>query len=236
MAELLEVVLESTISNQQFVNRWNYLASGTPSAVSYSFALLSALGFIFTGSTVPADTLFNAIVDLVSPALVFEQAIAKNIYDVEDFYDRPFVGGHAGETEISGDDMPAFNAYGFRTSRVRSDIRRATKRFGGMREGANVTGGNINPSILVKLTDVADKMSEVVEYDDEGNTLTFSPVVVSKFKYTVPGSSPARYAYRYYGEDEGGKTEQLLHIAEGGAWEPYNTVRSQMSRQIGRGQ
>jgi hypothetical protein len=51
---LYEVVLEQRYYNQQVVNRWNYVGSGTPASVTGSFALLSALGFIST------TNLFNA--------------------------------------------------------------------------------------------------------------------------------------------------------------------------------
>jgi hypothetical protein len=232
MPELLELVLESTISNQTFINRWYYIMNGTPAVVSPTFGLMNAFGLIFSGTSVPNGSVFDEIISIQTPSLKYTQAIAKNPYDVTDFYDRPFVGGLPGIRPSPGDDMPAYVAVGFRTSRVRTDIRRATKRFGGLGETVNVTGGNIDSSYASNLAAIAAVMADVLEYDDEGNTLTFTPCVVKKEKYTVPGTDPARYAYRYMAD----KDDQLALTATGFTWEPYSTLRSQVSRQIGRGQ
>ena len=70
------------------------------------------------------------------------------------------------------------------------------------------------------------------DYDDEGNTLTFTPIVCKKQKYAVPDSDPVRYAYRYFPTE----AEQMDEIAEGVTWQAYTQTRSQTSRQYGRGQ
>lgn len=44
---IMEVVLTQNYYGQEIINRFNYRASGTPAAVTYSFALVSALGAIY---------------------------------------------------------------------------------------------------------------------------------------------------------------------------------------------
>jgi hypothetical protein len=117
---------------------------------------------------------------------------------------------------------------GFRTNRVRSDIARGTKRVGGISEASVGDGGEITGGYLTNVIAAADTMSETLEYVDGANTLTFIPVVVSKQEYTT---TSGRIAYRYYPTF----AEQDDHIASGVTWEPYTQVRSQTSRQYGRG-
>lgn len=228
---ILEVSLLQEFKQQRTVNRWTYLASGTPAAVSLPFGLASALGAIESAGVYPTGGMLWKIALIQSAQVTFNELVVRDVYDPEEFYTVPFIVELTGQ--VTGDEsMPAFNAYGFRTNRTRLDVRRATKRFVGVTEG-NQSGGDVDSTFLAgAITDVATAMSAVLQYDDEGNTLSYSPIVCSKEKYAVPGSDPTRYAYRYYST----VSEQLDHIMEGIAWEPYSTIRSQTSRQLGRGQ
>jgi hypothetical protein len=75
---------------------------------------------------------------------------------------------------------------------------------------------------------LASVMGDTLTYDDEGNTLTYTPCVVQKEKYTTPSGKDA---YRYYATE----SAQAPHLAVGVAWEVYDTERSQVSRQYGHG-
>jgi hypothetical protein len=77
-------------------------------------------------------------------------------------------------------------------------------------------------------------LGATLNYDDEGNTITYQPAIVAKQRYEVDGD-PNRIAYRYYPPEEGGEAEQLLNTATGIAWETVPTVRTQRSRQYGVG-
>jgi len=59
----------------------------------------------------------------------------------------------------------------------------------------------------------------------------FTPCVVGKERYLVPGSDPERFAYRYFPTVD----EQFASLAIGVTWENYDQSRSQVSRQYQRG-
>lgn len=228
---IMEITLEGTFASQQIINRWNYLASGTPSAVSFSFALVSAFGAIEDGGSYPSGTVIDNIRLMVSSQYSFTQSLAKDVYDPVDFYQAPFIPSLAGA--VAGESNSPVMAYGFRTNRTRLDIRRATKRFAGVVETEAFSGGVIDSTFVDgEMANLASIMSQTITYDDEGNTLTFQPIVVGKEKYTPNPLAPEKVAYRYY-ETE---AEQLDHIMTSILWEPYPRLRSQVSRQYGRGQ
>lgn len=225
---LYELVMRGTYFGQEVVNRWNYVSTGVPASVLGSFALVSAFGAIPDLGVYPPDAPFSQIYAALSDQLVLSslEARAAKDYDVEDFYERPFIPAYDGG--VSGAAMSPTAAYGFRTNRVRLDIARGTKRFAGVIEEAVGSGGVLVGSWPANLEAMAEAMSDVLEYDDEGNTVTFTPCVVSKEEYTTPSG---RKAYRYYST----LATQMEHVATGITWQPYSTVRTQVSRQYGRG-
>lgn len=226
---LYEVVLKQIYDGQEMINRWNYTRTGTPASVSGSFGLLYAMGFIPDGTppAFPADTVFNLVRMIQTNEVHYVEAICKEIWDVEDFYTTPFVSTINGLQ--TGGTAPTFAAIGFRTNRVRQDIDRGTKRFSGFPQGW-LGANNTVPGSAEAAENLAEEMSAALTYDDEGNTLTYSPCVVSKEKYH-PATNPTGWAYRYYDTE----AEQSTHLAQGILWQAYDTTRSQVSRQIGRG-
>lgn len=232
---ILEVVLTGTYFNQQTITRWNYVSSGTPAAVSLSFALASAMGAIYDDTALPPsyppDTVLAALSALTSNAWDWQQLTVINPYSPTDFYQTPFVVPYGGNS--SGEAMSPVMAYGWRTNQVRRDVARGTKRVPGVIEDLINSGGVLNGAATTAVNLIATRMSEVLEYDDEGNILSFTPSVVSKEAYD-PNPPPAtgnHRAYRYYPTE----AEQLDHTAIGVTWQSYDTVRSQTSRQYGHG-
>lgn len=227
---LYEVVLKSVYQGEDCFNRWNYEGFGTPAAVTPSFGLVFALGAVEDGGIYPVDRLMNLLSVPISSSVTFVDILVKAIYDPADFYASPFVEPLIGK--IDGDGLPAFNAFGFRTNRVRRDIRRATKRIVGVPEG-NQAGGVVGAGTLTQLDTIAAEMSRTLTYNDEGNTLTFVPTIVHKQRYNPDTGLPADdgRAYRYYPTPE----EQAPWLAQGFEWSPYPDVRSQSSRQHGHG-
>jgi len=225
---LYEITMFGRYFNQQTVNRFNYVSTGEPAAVLGSFALMKAFGAIPDNGVYPAGSPFVKIMQYLSTALVINTVTARAAaeYDPTDFYERPFVTPYPGVA--GGDGMSPAVAYGYRTNRVRLDIDRGTKRFAGVPETAVSSGGVIGGAFLAELVLTANAMSAVLSYDDEGNTITFSPCVVSKDEYVTPSG---KRAYRYYPT----LAEQMEHVALGITWQPYDTVRTQTSRQYGRG-
>lgn len=232
---ILEVTLQSDLFGQECINRWTYNASGTPASVSRSFALAFAFGAIYDTVAVPPgyppDTILDHIANNVSNEVTFQQLTVVNVYDPTDFYQVPFVQPYTGGA--SGECSAPFVSFGFRTTQVRRDIARATKRFPGVPESAVGSGGDVVGAWVTSLNLLAEAMTDVLEYNDEGNTLLFAPCVVGKQEYdpnpTVPDAN--HRAYRYYPT----LTEQEEHLAQGIIWQLYPQVRSQVSRQYGKG-
>lgn len=226
---ILELIVTGELFGQLTVNRFHYIQSGTPAAVMPSFGLISAFGLIpgsggdpqFPGST-PASAWQVCVVGVFK----WVSAYARNLYTPTDFYELPYLtrpqGGAAGEAAAP------FMAYGLRSSRVRTDIRRGSKRFAGVSEDDAGAGGVVGSSQLARLATLASRLSSPLTYDDEGNTLTYNLAILQFEEYTTPRG---RKAYRKYASP----TVQLEHSATGMDWAPETVVRSQTSRQYGRG-
>lgn len=220
---IYEVTLTSQFVNQSCINRWNYVSGGIPAAVQGSFGLAFAFGL---APVTTAASVFRSIRALTAAAVTFTGFIVKNLYDPEDFYSTPF--GSVVVGDVGGETLGPFNAYGFRTNQVTTAISRGTKRFVGVAEAAQNGGVVASATVTAQLQPLATIMGDALIYDDEGNTVTYSPAILGREEYVTPSG---KTAYRKYDTE----AEQLEHIAIGIAWEPYNTVRSQNSRQYGRG-
>lgn len=226
---LYEVVLRATYKGQECINRWNYVAPTEVPASLGAFTLLGALGFFQEGDPLayPTDKMFYNIFHMVVSACAFTDVYAKNIYDPTDFYEaaiNPVVNGSQG----SGAALSPINAFGFRTSRVRTDIARGTKRFAGVAGELTQNEGDINATGIGLLNSLAAVMEADVSEDSAGVSYTFKPTIVSKLKYTTPSGHSA---YKYYAT----LAAQSAHWAQNFVWQPYTNVRSQTSRQVGRG-
>lgn len=229
---IMEVVLTQEFGSQYCINRFNYVSNGTPAAVSLSFALASALGAIYDGSAVPPQYPMDGLIATLSRAqatgVIFQTLSVKNVYSDVDFYETGFTPTLTGAK--TGETMPPFAAFGFYSSRVRQSVRRGMKRFVGLTEQDAGSGGRLTTAFMDNNGRALETaLSAVLEYNDEGNVITFSPAICGKESYIVESSG--RKAYRYYSTE----TEQLDHTALGINWNIYTTVRSQVSRQYGRG-
>jgi len=226
---LYELTMRGSYYGQEIVNRWNYVSTSIPASVSGSFGLVYAFGAIPTLGSFPIDRPFFLIMQYLNAnfSITSIEGRAASLYDPEDFYERPFptpyAGGHTGS-----DGMSPTMSYGFRTNRVRLDIARGTKRFPGVNEGQVATGGVVTTDMMALLAVVAESMSDTLSYDDEGTELLYQPAIASKQEYTTESG---KRAYRYYPT----LVEQMEHVATGIVWQPYSTVRTQTSRQYGRG-
>jgi hypothetical protein len=232
---LYEVTLTQSYQNQQCVNRWNYLGTGTPAAVSMSFALAAAFGAIYDEVHIPPQyptgTILDALIYIQHSGVSSQQLTVINPYSPTDFYQTPFVNPYNGLG--SGDGLSPAVAIGFRSTQVRRDIARGTKRFVGVFESETGAGGLVDVSGGSRVNDVADRMTTPLTYDDEGNTLTFAPCIVGKERYNPEThlADPAGTAYRYYPVE----ADQLAKLAVGIIWQGYDHTRTQVSRQYGHG-
>lgn len=226
MPSLYEVTVTGTYYGQNWVNRWNYVMDGTPAAVAGSFALMSALGFVDPESgTIAGDTFFGAWRLMVNTSVNFTLATAWNIDSDTDFYSVP-IDAYSGV--LGGQDSSPVLAFGFRTNQVTKAVRRGQKRFVGIRDEDTTDAAEFTATAITNMNLVATRMSEVLNYNDEGNSLTFSPAVCSRERYTTDSG---KTAYKYYDDI----ATQLANTATGVLWSRQLNARSQVSRQFGRG-
>jgi len=225
---LYEVLLRQSYFEQQVLNRWHYASTVDPTTVSGAFAIAFALGFIVTGDPLepPAGTLFDALQDIQVPELEYQECQVQALYDPLDFFTVAYTPVQIGVA--LGADMSPVASLGFRSNRVRTDIRRGFKRFSGVSESAFTTGGEVDSGYDVVLAEVAARMSETITYTEDGDAGSFVPCVLQFEMYTTP---PAKKAYRKYAT----LAEQLDHAALSVSYSPYSTMRTQNSRQYGRG-
>lgn len=225
---ILELLIRQVYENQECLNRFHYVSAGTPAAVSLSFALTYAFGLIPDGEppAFPNDAPFYQMTLCQNVGVSYIETQAANLYNDTDFYTRPFVADTHGQND--GEPMSPVLALGFFSSRTTRAVRRGFKRFVGVNSDDVGNGGLISEALLTLANEMAVRMGAVLSYDDEGNTLTFTPVVLSYEEYTTPRGNKA---YKPYATE----AAQLAHLASGISWTPYDHVRSQTSRQYGRG-
>lgn len=226
---IIELVVNQRFWNQLVINRFHYVQAGTPAVVTPSFAMIAAAGFIPAtpiSTTFEDGTLAGGMEDVTSADLQFVSAYARNLYSVTDFYEVPYATTILGDR--TGESMSPAMAYGFYSNRVRTDIRRGMKRLCGVSETSVQSGGVITSAFSPALVGLAATMSDTLTYDDEGNTLTFTPAILGLEEYTTPAG---KRAYRIAATE----SEQLARTAQGVVWTYYPQVRTQVSRQYGRG-
>jgi len=231
MPALYEVVLNATYSNQQIINRWNYVLNTPPTGIKGSEALARAMGCIPSGGSLPTGTMFEKIRALQASQVEYEQIIVKEIWDLADFYTAPFIPHALGSTS-DGKPLSPVMSYGFVSTQTTRAVRRGTKRFTGIPGSAAEAGGGFTGGALTAMDTLAAAMTDNLTYTPEsGSPSVFQPVIVGKQDYVVPGSDPPRTAYKYYPD----YAAQLPFLAFGIVWSKYTQQRSQTSRQYGKG-
>jgi hypothetical protein len=226
---ILELVVNQSYAGQLVINRFHFVSSGTPAAVSLSYGLIAATGFLDTsevGNVFTPDTLANYMQQMAVTGLQYVSAYARNLYDPVDFYERPYVDPTYGV--LTGTPTSPAMAYGIQSNRVRTDIRRGSKRFSGVREESLDAGGYLNAGLIGVLSGICDLLNAPISYDDEGATLSYRSSVLSFKEYTTPRG---KKAYEKWPTE----SAQLARSAIGVTWAPQNAIRTQVSRQYGRG-
>lgn len=225
---IYEVTLFGTYYGQQVINRWNYVSTGTVGTTNGSYGLLKAMGMLLIAGAPGTGTILEAMRPLAVTAMTWQRAIARaaSDYDPLDFYEAVYSPSLAGTD--TGEGSSPTQAIGFKSNILRTDIRRGYKRFSGVGEGKVSSGGVLVPGAITEVATLATRMSETLTSTDGGGSLSFTPAIVSKEEYAP---SLGRVAYRYYATLE----EQMEHTAVGVVWQGYDTIRTQTSRQYGRG-
>lgn len=232
---IMEVVVAQSYYNQVIINRFNFLSGGIPAAVTHSFALSQAIGAnqdyldegAFAGESLLETQRLMQVVQLA-----YTSIYVRDLYSNVDFYELPIVSGVNGAlTGVEGFSPAVTMA--FRSSRVRTDIDRGRKRLAGQPE-TWTTGGGVwattgSPQVLSD--QYAGKLAEVLSYTDEGNSLTYTPIVLGTERYNAGTVEAPVWKYRRHLTE----AEQLANIASGMIWQLVPNTRSQNSRQYGKG-
>ena len=195
--------------------------------MTFSFALVSALGFVSPAvDPATATDWWSVLRRTQSAELLYVLASARNIYSDTDFYSTP-LDGYAGI--LTGTrPQPPFIGYGYRTNQTTKAVRPGQKRIAGMYSGQTDNGGVLEPGARALGEAFADAMSTALAYNDEGQPIALQPAICGRQQYITPNGTKA---YKYYDTE----AEQMAHTATSMLWSLKPTVRTQVSRQYGRG-
>lgn len=223
---IYEVVLRSLYYGQRCINVWHYVCPDGIGITSTALGLLTGMGFIPVGDPpeLPDATIFAHLRGLTNDAVAYTEVEARNLYSVTDFYLAAY--SPAVQGLVDGIDVSPAIAIGLFTNRVRTDIRRGFKRFVGLTEEQMTNGGALTSGAIGALAGLANAMTEPI---DGGGFTFYQPAVLAFEKYTT---TAPRVAYKQYPTE----AEQLEHAAYPMTWAGYDFVRTQTSRQYGRGQ
>jgi len=226
---LYEVTLEQSFANQQIINRWNYVGDAVPAGESGAALALQAMGAIAppSGDAFGVGTVLGDLRPLQSTDVIFVQIIARNIYSVTDFMSYAFPPNTYGEN-TGGQSLSPTAAVGLTSDRTRADIRRAQKRFTGICEPDVVGKGELSGSALAGWQVLGDTMGDIMIGVGAVTPMTFTPHVFGRIDYPTPSG---KTAYKYYSTE----VLQREHIARINQWNLKRQVRTQASRQYGRG-
>lgn len=222
---LYEVTVRGSLYGQSTVNVFSYAVPDVLLATPTAAELLALLGFVPIGdpAELPTDTLFAAWRALVSVDVNFLSAEARELYSLTDFFEVAY-----SPAEVGGQANSAFSpfvAFGLFSNRVRTDIRRGFKRLAGVTEAQVDAGGVLASGAETDLALVATRMSAMLA----GAAADYFPAVISREKIT--DEVTGKVTYQLYDDP----AVQYDHTAVGVTYAGYENVRSQTSRQYGRG-
>lgn len=226
---LYEVILEQSYANQQVINKFTYQTDAVPEGQLGALLVLAGMGLApYNSIPVFDDGSLASYLALAQVApLAYVQAIAKNPYSVTDFYTYAFPADTHGQN--GGQGLSPINAAGFTSDRTRADIRRAQKRFAGVSEDDVDALGVINADGRTVWEAVGNQLDNIIVLPlVGGGTFTITPYVFGTTPYTTPSGKTAYHLYPT-------EAEQLAHIAKINQFSLKPDVRSQVSRQYGRG-
>lgn len=228
MGQLLEMKIEYTWLAQRMMNTFQW-AEITPEPLDgVAFALATAFGMIPVAGAYTAATPFAKMRQFMSNTVTFNRFTIRTLYSVTDFYEAPYLPGTVGLSGNVTDDAAPFQAYGIRSNRVRTDVRPGSKRFAGVKEGNLTAGGLLDGTIKGVLQTFCDSINVPINATVGGQPYSFSSAILPKQTEEDNAGNPGEFWPSY--------SAQLAKSAIGLTWSPVDQVRSQVSRQYGRGQ
>jgi len=235
MPTIMEVALSCRWNNQITDNVFNFLWDGVgDSPGNLSVALMGQLGWSnwdVGEDSYPDGSFAQAFKQLVSVGLLFDIVTVRDVYSTTDFYEWTFpIPGNASQgSQSSGKASPTL-AFGFKSSKTRTDIKRGAKRFPGVVLGQLSDGGTFTAPTLTYMAGLATAMSNVLTAPGSTN---FLPAICKKDRVPVMsgGEPTGTFKYVYFTDS----TEQVANTAAPVVWDLVTTQRTQTSRQFNRG-
>jgi hypothetical protein len=225
---LYELLVRQQYYAQEIINRFHYQSDSDAGFTLPANAMATAFGAnsLDTGEF-DAETVMGKIQAVVNAGLSFLEVQVKNLYSATDFFTVAYNPAPVGLFTGGGDNASPALAYGFVSNRTTLAVRAGHKRFAGVAEGAMSPGGVV-PTGFSQAVTLADALGEVLSYVDGLATRHYAPVVLAFQKYTTPSG---KFAYKPYDTE----AEQIDHMAVGITYQVMTDVRTQRSRQYGRG-
>ena len=235
MPTIMEVTVQGRLFNQQTLNVFNYHYDGVASDPGgLSTILLNGLGWplwdIVT-SQYPDGSVAEAWRLAVNGQFTFEIITVRNVYSRTDFVEWLFPISGAARTGAEGGEAtsPALT-YALKSSKALADIKRGARRIAGASEPRIEAGGVLSVAGLSLLNELAGTFSSLLPAFDN----QFASCICKKEKVPVlnPDDTPSgRFKYEYFTDIE----EQIDNTAYPVIWGAVPTIRTQTSRQYGRG-
>jgi hypothetical protein len=227
MGQLLQLRVEQRTFGQMCLNTFDFAETTPEPLTGASFALATAFGLIPVAAAYPAATPFRLWRDLIDNSVEYIRFTIRTLYSVTDFYEAGFLPSTFGLVATANEAMSPTLAYGITSNRVRTDVRRGSKRFAGVTETAVGDGGTVVPSALANWQLFCNSISVPITATVAGQAYSFSSSVLPK---QTPGDNVGQV-----GEFWPTYSAQLAKSAIGLAWTPQQYIRTQVSRQYGRG-
>lgn len=213
--DLYLVTCQGVFRSQQIVNTYTYVQrlNETP-LMPNAFSLAAAFELAFMGSA--GIGLRNA---WISNQTSWNSIRVQNLFSPVDYSEILLEAGTAGTA--TGEALPNYAAYSFRTGWLGGVVRRGFKRIAGVPITAN-NNGTVASAAVVTMEALGVIMSTTLNADDKD----FVPCVVKRIPYVT---SEGNDAYRL--PENAGEAVFVENVT----FQLQTTLTTQNSRKIGRG-
>jgi len=227
LSAIFEVLIRQSYYNQEVLNRFHYVSNDVVPIPTAAVLAQSIGANSLTAGAFDAASLMGKLQALQTVGLSYLEVQVRNLYSNTDFFTVAYNPAPVGVVATSQQMSPAV-AFGVVSNRVTLAIRRGHKRFCGVDEAAVDAGGVISSGGLTALGNVCTVMTADSVVTIGLDTYTYHPAVLHFQEYTTPRGNKAYKPWPTL-------AEQLDHAAVSVTWSPMSTIRTQRSRQYGRG-
>lgn len=227
MGQLLEMKIDMTWLGQGCISTFQWAETTPEPLTGVSFALATAIGLVPIAGAYPTGTPFHKLRLMMRGAVAFNRWTIRTLYSVTDFYEAGALPATNGLSADATSDLAPINAQGIKSNRVRTDVRAGSKRFPGLSEGMVATGGLLEAAQKTIIQTFCTSISSPISATVGGQPFSFSSAILPKQTPDDNDGNPGEFWPTY--------SAQLAKSAIGLTWTPYDQIRSQVSRQYGRG-